>query len=322
MHRGRSVKMGKILCIVDGMTDGDFFFPEYPNLGSMGQPRYVDTTQGAEAESFGCILHLLGVKQVPPFLRGYAEALGEGIPVGKRDLVLRGSWFRLNAQGQCTFPAPGPKTPPILSGCRYYGVGQYKSLLVFPEMADWVSRIKTYPPFACQGENVLQLCPEGCREVRDVFIALMGENQCLIPWGQAVYGEMEPYPEKAAVICGTSIVRGIARLLKMDLIPVPGATGDVDTDLDAKVSTALEAAKEYPFVLLHINGADEAAHRKNGKEKRSFLHRVDEVALPRLLSSGNEILVAADHGTDPVSGVHLGDAQPVFFVGKNHKELG
>ena len=29
------------------------------------------------------------------------------------------------------------------------------------------------------------------------------------------------------------------------------------------------AAKNYPFVLLHINGADEAAHRKNQSRKKS-----------------------------------------------------
>lgn len=45
----------------------------------------------------------------------------------------------------------------------------------------------------------------------------------------------------------------------MELFPVKGATGDVDTDLDAKTEAALRAAERCPFVLLHINGADEAA---------------------------------------------------------------
>ena len=56
----------------------------------------------------------------------------------------------------------------------------------------------------------------------------------------------------------------------MDLIPVRGATGDTDTDLTAKVAATLQAAQKYPFVLLHINGADEAAHRKHAKEKSNF----------------------------------------------------
>ncbi|MGN1025810.1 MAG: hypothetical protein ACI4P4_05330 [Faecousia sp.] len=306
--------MSRILCIVDGMTDPSFCFSEFPNLASMGQPQYVDTTQGSEAESFGCILRLLGVKTIPPHLRGYAEALGNGIPVGSNDLVLRGSWFSLDDQGRCTVPVPGPEVPPVLSGCRYYALEQYKCLLVFPEMAGFVSNMTTYPPFLCEGQHALRLCPKGCGEVSRIFTELFEKERCLIPWGQAVCTEIEPYTQKAAVVCGTAIVKGIARLLNMDLIPVSGATGDVDTDLNAKAFAALEAAETYPFVLLHINGADEAAHRKNSEEKRSFLRKIDELVLPKLLSSGNIIHVAADHGTDPVSGLHLRGVQPMFTV--------
>lgn len=42
----------------------------------------------------------------------------------------------------------------------------------------------------------------------------------------------------------------------------------MDTDLDAKTEAALRAAERCPFVLLHINGADEAAHRHDSAERR------------------------------------------------------
>ena len=106
--------------------------------------------------------------------------------------------------------------------------------------------------------------------------------------------------------------KGIARLLHMELFPVKGATGDVDTDLDAKTEAALRAAKRCPFVLLHINGADEAAHRHDSAEKETFLRRVDDRVLSRLLASEHEIVVASDHGADPESGAHLGGPQPFF----------
>ena len=44
----------------------------------------------------------------------------------------------------------------------------------------------------------------------------------------------------------------------MDTVTVVGATDDTDINLSAKVAIALAAAEQYPFVLLHINGADEA----------------------------------------------------------------
>ena len=84
------------------------------------------------------------------------------------------------------------------------------------------------------------------------------------------------------------------------------------TDLDAKTEAALRAAERCPFVLLHINGADKVAHRHDSAEKETFLRRVDDRVLSRLLASEHEIVVASDHGADPESGVHLGGPQPFF----------
>ena len=134
----------------------------------------------------------------------------------------------------------------------------------------------------------------------------------MLLWGQSVPVALPPFPQKSAVICGKELVKGIARLLHMELFPVKGATGDVDTDLDAKTEAALRAAERCPFVLLHINGADEATHRHDSAEKETFLRRVDDRVLSRLLASEHEIMVASDHGADPESGAHLGGPQPFF----------
>ena len=304
--------MSKVLCIIDGMTDPYFCAGDYPNISSMRFLRHVDTTQGQEPESLGCILRLLGTKKIPDHLRGYAEAFGNGIPVNKNDLILRGSWFSLDEQGCCDVPISAPETLPDIEGCHYYHLEQYKSLLVFPGMANFISDIVTYPPYVCGGQRARNLCPKGCSIVSRVFHSHLMEDRCLIPWGQSVPVKMAPFSHKAAVICGTPIIRGIAGLLYMTLIPVPGVTGDVDTDLLKKTRMALCAAKTYPFVLLHINGADEAAHRKNPEEKRAFLHKVDTTVLKVLLQSDHNIYVVSDHGTDPCTGQHIGNKQPVF----------
>ena len=98
----------------------------------------------------------------------------------------------------------------------------------------------------------------------------------------------------------------------MTVRDVEGATGDTDTDLASKVRSALKAAQKFPFVLLHINGADEASHRKNPSEKAAFLRKIDELVLSELLQSEHEIVVVSDHGTDPMTGLHIGDVQPLF----------
>ena len=148
--------------------------------------------------------------------------------------------------------------------------------------------------------------------LRHAFERLLTKERCMLLWGQSVPVALPPFPQKSAVICGKELVKGIARLLHMELFPVKGATGDVDTDLDAKTEAALRAAERCPFVLLHINGADEAAHRHDSAEKETFLRRVDDRVLSRLLASEHEIVVASDHGADPESGAHLGGPQPFF----------
>ena len=303
--------MSKILCVIDGMTDQSFRVNNYLNLSSMRLLRHIDTTQGQTPESLGCILRLLGTKKVPLHLRGYAEALGYGIHVNKNDLIFRGSWFSLDEQGRCNIPTPAPESIAEGEG-YYYHLEQYKSLLVFPNMANCVADIVTYPPYACNGKDARTLCPKRCIAASRVFQSQLAENRCLILWGQSAPAKIAPFSQRAAVICGTPIVKGIAKLLNMDLIPLSGATGDIDTDLLEKMQATLNAAKNYPFVLLHINGADEAAHRKNPNEKTAFLRKVDMVVINSLLQSEHDIYVVSDHGTDPITGQHIGSRQPLF----------
>lgn len=233
--------MSQILCIIDGMTDPDFMSSRYPCLSSMGRSGFVDTCQGQEPESLGCILRLLGIRHVPPYLRGYAEALGAGIPVGQQDLIMRGSWFGLDQQGCCTGPVPGPESLSVDCNCRYYHLESYKSLLVFPGLAREISKITTHPPYHCTGVPAVQMHPEGSAAAESLCRQCQTSRRCLIPWGQSIPASLPLFSVPAAVICGTQVVKGIARLLAMDLPDVPNAIGDTDTDLHAKAAAALAA---------------------------------------------------------------------------------
>ena len=103
----------------------------------------------------------------------------------------------------------------------------------------------------------------------------------------------------------------------------PGSTGDTDTDLAAKVEAALALAKRLPLVLLHINGADEAAHRKDREEKEAFLGQVDRLVVEPLAQSGLPLLVTSDHSTSCRTGGHLGIPQPfALWRGEQRGNLG
>lgn len=305
--------MGVVLCILDGFTDPEFVPADYPALSGLRRLWDVDTTLGEKPESLNCILHLLGVRSVPALLRGYAEALGEGIPVGENDLILRGSWFSRDESGHCVAPLAAPAEIPSGLPCRYVSLGGYKSLLIFPDLGASAKELTTYPPYALAGKLAEDLCPRGCPELETVFQTLCLPQCCCIPWGQSRPIALPPFPEKGCVISGTSVVRGIGKLLGMDVWTVPGATGDTDTDLSAKCLAALDAAGKYPFVLLHINGADEASHRKDAREKHTFLAKVDIEIIRPLAAKLPYFVVTGDHAADPRTGNHAGTPQPVFI---------
>lgn len=305
--------MGVVLCILDGFTDPEFDPADYPALSGLRRLGDVDTALGEKPESLNCILHLLGIRNVPPLLRGYAEALGDDIPVGENDLILRGSWFSRDETGRCVAPMAAPAEIPSGLPCRYVSLGGYKSLLIFPDLGASAKELTTYPPYALAGKLAEDLCPRGCPELETVFQALCLPQCCCIPWGQSRPIALPPFPEKGCVISGTSVVRGIGKLLGMDVWTVPGATGDTDTDLNAKRFAALDAAGKYHFVLLHINGADEASHRKDAREKHAFLAKADAEIIRPLAAKLPYFVVTGDHAADPRTGNHAGTPQPVFI---------
>lgn len=305
--------MGEILCIIDGMTDRTFQVDEYPNLRSLPLRKKVRTVpDNAQPESLTCILTLLGYQNIPQHLRGYADALGAGIPVQKDDLVLRASWVMLDNEHRVQGYTQAPLDYSPGEGFIYHGLGAYKGLLVLPNMADCINSLTTYPPHKYLGAPLASILPTGLRALRRVVENSCQSGRCLIPWGQSRLSDLPAFPKRAAVITGTNVVRGIARMTGMDIMEVPGATGDTDTNLTAKAEAAVQTAQTYPFVLLHINGADEAAHRKNPAEKHAFLQEVDSILMPSLLESNHKLVIVSDHATDPNSGLHRGGMQEAY----------
>jgi len=307
--------MSKILCIIDGMNDSAFCAEKYPALASFPEQRFIKTVpDGFEAETLPCVLSLLGINPPPRYIRGWIEALGAGIDVNPDDLIFRGSWVSLDGNGVCTGFCDAPYNIPELKQARYLSLNGYKNLLIFPGYASYAGFIKSVLPFELLGKCVadsvyidIPLLKSTLEQINNIDPA-----RAMIPWAASAVQVMPDLSQSAAV-CGANVVKGIAKALNMKLIATDEMTGDTDTDLKAKLRTVLELAEEYPFVLLHIGGCDEAAHRMDREEKETFLSRIDETVISTLLLSDHTIEVASDHGSDSATGKHIGGKQP-FFV--------
>lgn len=312
--------MSLLLVVIDGMTDESYDLAQMPMLNDLAKTHasgLLDITPPDEQpETTACILTMLGILPQQAG-RGWLEALGAGIEFAQGDILCKASWIWVDENGCITGLC---STPPQFKYLGYHYLGGWQALVVLPDEACNITELKTFLPHQNIGNALQQVWPQGNQALHKLCSAARRPACALIPWGEAVPAIL-PH-RQGVVITATAGVRGIARACGMQLVDVNGATGDVDTNIEAKVLAALAAAKESEFVLLHLNGADEAGHRRDAKAKREFLQKVDGW-LPMLAQSGYKLLICADHGTSPDSGKHLNGAQPFVLVNSNKKgELG
>jgi 2,3-bisphosphoglycerate-independent phosphoglycerate mutase len=131
---------------------------------------------------------------------------------------------------------------------------------------------------------------------------------------------------KAACIAASPVVRGMACALEMALVDVPGATGDLRTNLRDKTLRALDLLRTHDMVVLHILGTDVAGHDKNRREKVGFLTKVDKEVFGRIREyidfKKNILVVASDHNTDVATGLHVAGKFPYAIYTDGIKPTG
>ncbi len=126
----------------------------------------------------------------------------------------------------------------------------------------------------------------------------------------------ERYGLKMAVIAGTTLIKGIGRLIGADVIENERFTGSKNTDLGLKVETALKSLETHDLVLLHIKAPDEFGHDGDFDGKREFIERVDSELEPIVNLDFSEVCltVLSDHTTPVTARDHTADPVPVMIV--------
>ena len=128
----------------------------------------------------------------------------------------------------------------------------------------------------------------------------------------------EKYEINSACIAETGLIMGIGRFAGMDIIEMDDVTGGIDTNLDNIRDTIIDQVKnsDHDFFLINIDGADEAGHDGQIKEKKEFIEKVDKVVMSELIKLEDVyIFLTADHST-PISVLnHSGDPVPVIIRG-------
>lgn len=150
-------------------------------------------------------------------------------------------------------------------------------------------------------------------------------------WGNGTKPNLDTYNSRfgitGAVISAVDLIKGIGNCAELDVIDVEGATGTVHTNFDGKANAAIDALKAgADFLYVHLEGADEAGHRREIDNKIKSIEMIDAKIVTPILeylkNSGEEynMLVMPDHPTPLALKTHTSDPVP-YILYKSKDEL-
>ncbi|HJJ48893.1 MAG TPA: cofactor-independent phosphoglycerate mutase [Methanocorpusculum sp.] len=278
--------------------------------------------------------------------RGALEALSMGISFGPEDIAYRCNLVTIKDNVMADFSAGHitseegaalfASLQKELDRVKLYPGVSYRNVLMFPGGKG----AESTAPHDIVGQDITQYLPSGpdaaylkeCMAVAERVFAEHPVNKKRIaegktpattiwPWSGGKKPAMPPFAEKyhktGAVISAVDLLFGIAKCAGMDTIKVEGATGFLDTNYIGKAKAAVEAAKKYDFVYMHVEATDEAGHLGSVEEKVRAIENLDKAVGYILDNFDGVVLLMPDHPTPIVKKTHTNDPVPFAVMGKD-----
>jgi len=141
-------------------------------------------------------------------------------------------------------------------------------------------------------------------------------------WGSGKVPDMPAFKQiyglNVAITSAVDVVRGLARMMGMGVLDIPGVKDGLDNDFTAQAAGALAALKGYDLVVIHIEATDEAAHAGSIDDKVEAIQRVDREVVSQLCSwrpDNLRTLIMPDHPTPIKTQTHSGEPVPFMLWG-------
>ena len=329
-----------------------------PNLdatakaGTVGLVRNVP--RGMEPSSACASMSVLGYDpQIYYRGRSAIEARGMDIPISKGEVVFRCNLVAIRdgrmwsyscghistGEGQALIATLNEKLGS--DEVHFYpGVG-YRHICKIKGREDVLLATCT-PPHDIHDKDVDEFLPKGpgndlLRELmarsepvlRDHSVNIERRSRGDIPatmiwlfWGSVRVPDMPAFKElygiDAAMTSGVDIMRGLARMIDIQVLDIHGVTGDLDNDYAAQATGALKALEDYDMVVIHVEATDEAAHAGSVNDKIETIQEVDKEMVARLRFWDRDtlrVLILPDHPTPIELQTHVADPVPFILWG-------
>lgn len=150
-------------------------------------------------------------------------------------------------------------------------------------------------------------------------------------WGQGGKPALElfktRYGVSGSIISAVDLVNGIGKLVGLNVIAVPGATGYYDTNYLGKAQYGLNSLKDHDFIYIHVEATDEAGHNGDIKAKVDCVEKFDRYVVGTALeyckmNPDTRVLVTPDHPTPLAKRTHTDAPVPFVMIGKDVERNG
>ena len=294
--------------------------------------------------------------------RGPLEAANLGIELGEDDLAFRCNLIT-ESDGKILDYSAGhirDKEAKIIieylnkklatQNIRFYPGKSYRNLMVYKGGKKLgLDKLKYWPPHDIMGGKIKNHLPRGKnsniivelmekskeilahQEINKVRVDL-GENPANMVWLWGCGGKprMEKFEEKfgikGAVVSAVDLIKGIGKIIGLEVLEVEGVTGFYDTNYEGKAKAAISILSKVDFVFIHIEATDEASHNADLRMKITCIERIDKLVMGTILEGlkGEKfrILVSPDHPTPLSKRTHTREPVPFLIYGEGIKEGG
>jgi 2,3-bisphosphoglycerate-independent phosphoglycerate mutase len=222
----------------------------------------------------------------------------------------------------------------VIKNGRHFNTGMKEADLV---------KIRYMPPHDIAGQSIKDNLPKG--KGAEVLIKLTEDSKDILLkndvnkvrldlnenpanmiwlWGQGSKPSLptfeEKYGVKGSIISAVDLLNGIGKIIGLEPIKVPGATGYYDTNYQGKADYAIASLEKRDFVFIHVEAPDEAGHNRDIRAKMVAIENFDKFIVGSVLNHFKDrtdvrMMVLPDHATPISVGTHVADPIPFAIYG-------
>jgi 2,3-bisphosphoglycerate-independent phosphoglycerate mutase len=229
---------------------------------------------------------------------------------------------------------------------NFYAGVSYRHLMVW---RNGPQEFQLTPPHDISDQQITAYLPKGNQS--DLLLSLMKTSNALLPthpvnqlriqkglkpanslwfWGQGKKPLIPLFTDKyhlsGSVISAVDLTKGLGLCAGLEIIEVPGATGNITTNFTGKARAAITALKQgKDFVYIHIEAPDEAGHRGELETKIKAIEAIDTLVVKEVLEglsgfTDYKIMILPDHPTPLCIRTHSADAVPFLIYQKSTRQ--